>query len=81
LAFSSSGIKSAAGLDGSVPTATPNEMKHICGSDRRKYQGASSSRSSSFQPDASRVSKYAQAIPQGPHSASTQNWGNFDYRL
>lgn len=40
--------KSAVELDGSMPTATPNEMKHICGSDRRKYQGTSSSQSNSF---------------------------------
>lgn len=40
--------KSAAELDGSMPTATPNEMKHICGSDRRKYQGTSPSQSNSF---------------------------------
>lgn len=73
--------KSAAELDGSMPTATPNEMKHICGCDRRKYQGRSSSRSSHSTPDASTVSRHPEAIPQGPYSAFTQNWRNFDDRV
>lgn len=73
--------KSAVELDGSMPTATPNEMKHICGSDRRKHQGRSSSQGSDSTPDANTVSRHSQAIPQGPYSAFTQNWRNFDHRV